>query len=70
MYSDDIWNLVITSKSNNSKKSNSIPTEEIIKKLKERNNNLINKVDSKYKLDLEEANKESLVDKYYYECRI
>ena len=31
MYSDDIWNLVITSKSVNSKKSNSIPSEETIK---------------------------------------
>lgn len=38
MYSDDIWNLVITSKSHNSSKSNSIPSEEVIKKLKEMKN--------------------------------
>ena len=35
MYSDDIWNLVVTSKSNNSSKSNTIPSEEIINRLKE-----------------------------------
>ena len=40
MYSDDIWNLVITSKSNNSSKSNTIPNEEIINKLKDRNKKL------------------------------
>ena len=30
MYSDNIWNLVLTSKSNNSSKSNSIPSQDII----------------------------------------
>ena len=41
MYSDDIWNLVLTSKSNNSKKSNMIPSVQIINRLKERNNELL-----------------------------
>lgn len=33
MYSDDLWNLVITSKSHNSKKSNLVVEEKYIKKL-------------------------------------
>ena len=37
MYSDDIWNLVLTSKSNNSSKSNIIPSQDVIESLKERN---------------------------------
>jgi len=42
IYSDDIWNLVITSKSNNSKKSNLTPSKEIIEKLQARNHKLLN----------------------------
>ena len=33
MYSDDIWNLVLTSKSNNSSKSNHIPSKEVFEQL-------------------------------------
>jgi RNase H-fold protein (predicted Holliday junction resolvase) len=50
MYSDDIWNLVITSKANNSSKSNRAISEEFIKKLKDRNNYLIDYTDEHYKL--------------------
>lgn len=70
MYSDDIWNLVITSKSNNSKKSNSIPSEEIIKKLKERNEKLEKVVDKKYKNDLELSRNLNYIDKFYRDCRL
>ena len=42
MYSDDIWNLVLTTKSNNSKKSNIVPSEDVIERLKERNKKRVN----------------------------
>lgn len=70
MYSDDIWNLVLTSKSNNSSKSNSIPSEEVIKKLKERNSNLVGLLDSKFDMEMRESIEKGLVDKFYFECRM
>ena len=70
MYSDDIWNLVITSKSINSSKSNSIPSEEIIKKLKDRNNNLESLLSGKFKIEMDEAINNNYVDKFYYESRL
>ena len=70
MYSDDIWNLVLTSKSSNSSKSNSIPSSEVIEKLKERNNLLLQYVKGSFKHDLEEAIKMNYIDKFYYECRL
>ena len=70
MYSDDIWNLVITSKSINSSKSNSIPSKEIIEKLKIRNNNLDSLLSGTYKLSMDEAIRNNYVDKFYYESRL
>ncbi|MFI3251974.1 MAG: HNH endonuclease domain-containing protein, partial [bacterium] len=70
MYSDDIWNLVVTSKSNNSKKSNKIPSKDIIGKLNIRNKYLIEIVDDNLKKELEYAIDNDLVDKYYYDCRV
>lgn len=70
MYSDDIWNLVITSKAQNSQKNNSIPSVKIIEKLKERNNKIKDIVSDSYKMDIEEAMKNNYLDKFYYECRL
>ena len=70
MYSDDIWNLVLTSKSNNSSKSNSIPSEEVINRLKERNVNLVGVLDDKYDNEIKESISNNLIDKYYFECRM
>ena len=70
MYSDDIWNLVLTSKSNNSIKSNSIPSEEIIEKLKERNEKIKNILDDKYSIEMKNAIDNNYIDKYYFECRV
>lgn len=70
MYSDDIWNLVLTSKSNNSSKSNSIPSEEVINRLKERNVNLVGVLDDKYNNEIKESINNNLIDKYYFECRM
>ena len=70
MYSDDIWNLVLTSKSINSSKSNSIPTEEMIERLKQRNNFLIEKLSDRVKEELKEAIDHEFVDKYYFSLRM
>ena len=70
MYSDDIWNLVVTSKSNNSSKSNSIPNPETIEKLKQRNKKLLEIVDGKFKDDLQLSIDNNYLEKFYYECRL
>ena len=70
MYSDDIWNLVITSKLKNSSKSNSVVDEAYIKKLKDRNIELIKYTDEHYKLELLEANENMFIDKFYYQFKI
>lgn len=71
MYSDDIWNLVLTSKSNNSSKSNSIPTDEDINKLKKRNSELLNQInDEGMKIELSEAIDNNYVDKFYNSMKL
>lgn len=70
MYSDDIWNLVLTSKPVNSSKNNSIPSKEIIEKLKERNNKIKDIVGESFKKDIEESIINGYVDKFYYECQL
>lgn len=71
IYSDDIWNLVITSNSYNSSKSNAIPSEEIITKLEERNKSLLDVItQSKYKLQLDASIKNQTLRKIYYDCRL
>ena len=47
LYSDDLWNLVYVHKSCNSSKSNIIPLEEDIQKLKDRNKRLLQKIRGK-----------------------
>ncbi len=70
MYSDDIWNLVITSKGRNSSKSNSIVSEEIIEKLKRRNEELINFVPDSLKRDLIDEMEHNYLSKLYYQFRM
>jgi len=71
MYSDDIWNLVLTSKSNNSKKSNNIPSIEDIKKLNKRNEDLIKYIhEDKMQNDLSEAINNHYVDKFYNSMKL
>lgn len=66
MYSDDLWNLVITSKSNNSSKSNRPPEETYIKKLEERNMKLLEIIqDSKQKEELLESLEHHYITKFY-----
>ena len=71
MYSDDIWNLVLTSKSINSKKSNVVPSEEIIKKLESRNIKLLKVVkEEKYKKELQIAIDKDYVRKFYLSFKL
>ena len=71
MYSDDIWNLVLTSKSNNSSKSNNVPTDEDIDRLKKRNSELLNKInDECMRIELIEAINNNYVDKFYNSMKL
>lgn len=70
MYSDDIWNLVITSKSKNSSKSNKPISQEYIDKLKNRNRNIVSLVDEKDKDILLLAEEMKFVDRYWFEFKL
>ncbi|WP_008827440.1 HNH endonuclease domain-containing protein [Haloplasma contractile] len=72
IYSDDIWNLVVTTKSNNSSKSNKIPSQDDIKRLEKRNRELVEimKVNEdnqikKYINDLHYANENNVIREFY-----
>lgn len=68
IYRDDIWNLVLTSRSNNSSKSNSAPTQNVIHELERRNQRLFDILPPGNDKDaLEEAIQNNLVSKYYFE---
>lgn len=71
IYSDDIWNLVLTSKSYNSHKSNARPTSEDIRNLKIRNKRLLRILPdgSRYKEDLRAAIDGGYVDRFYHDMR-
>ena len=66
IYSDNIWNLVFTSRSNNSRKSNSTPSQADIDRLKTRNNILCPLLDGKFQKEMEESFASNLVDRYYF----
>lgn len=70
MYSDDIWNLVITSKSRNSSKSDILVSPDVIKQLKQRNNVLKDYVGSEYKDQLVIAEEHGYLDKFYFQFKI
>jgi len=70
MYSDDIWNLVITSKSKNSSKSNNRISQVYIEKLKARNEILEPLVSENYMNDLFIAREHDFVNKFYFQFKI
>jgi 5-methylcytosine-specific restriction endonuclease McrA len=54
IYSNDLWNLVITSKSFNSQKNNRTPDRQVIERLQKRNQKLLTSdIDEKLKQELE-----------------
>ena len=74
LFSDDLWNLIYVHKSCNSCKSNRIPTETEIIKLKERNQDLLKKarelnIKDKEIDKLEIANKYHYVGKFWMGCK-
>lgn len=80
MYSDDLWNLVYVHKECNSSKSNATPTDDDIKKLKERNLKLQSELheiweekfgtkDVKILQEFDYAIQHDYVDKFYLGCR-
>ncbi len=70
MYSDDIWNLVITSKSHNSRKSNTLVDEEVIERLKQRNLQLKEVVPENYRNEIDASIELKLIEKYYFQFKI
>jgi hypothetical protein len=74
LYSDDLWNLVYVHKSCNSSKSDIIPSQEEVNKLKERNNVLISILDEncikgKDVDNLKLAMKNNYIDSFYIGCK-
>ena len=70
LYSDDIWNLVLTKRSINSAKSNSIPTLEQIEKLKERNRWWMHREGvEKIRMELVESEENRFIDRYYMDLK-
>lgn len=68
MYRDDIWNLVMTSRTINSSKSNSVPSLETISRLEKRNDYLLGVViEPSFRKSLQIAHDENLLRKFYYE---
>lgn len=66
MHSDDLWNLVITSKSRNSSKSNRPPTKDYVLKLEERNRKLLEVIqDVNQKEELMESLEHHYITKFY-----
>ena len=72
MYSDDIWNLVLTSRSINSSKSNSVPDEIDIDRLNKQNLIMrdVKGLNDKYKKALDIAIECHYVNKFYNDLRI
>jgi hypothetical protein len=76
IFSDDLWNLVYTHKICNSSKSNVIPSEQLIKKLANRNITLFNKLktishqlNKKPIEELELAIEHNYVNKFWINCQ-
>ena len=74
MYSDDLWNMVYVCQHCNSIKSNVIPKQNQINRLKERNIRLLNimrnnKIFDKHYEELELAIDKDYVDKFWTGCK-
>jgi 5-methylcytosine-specific restriction endonuclease McrA len=66
LYSDDIWNLVLTSRSQNSKKSNQLTSKEFLDRLIQQNKKLLKLInDPSTKNILHEAIEHHYLEKFY-----
>ena len=73
LYSDDLWNLAYVKKSENSIKSNRLPSEAMIEKLEKRNKRLLALLDQnkkdKHSEELEFAIEKDLVRNFWIGCK-
>ncbi|KRE70882.1 HNH endonuclease [Paenibacillus sp. Soil750] len=74
LYSDDLWNLVYAHQSCNSSKSNVIPSEDMIKRLEDRNSELLNLLQTsgikdKHVSELAMAIENNYVKKFWIACQ-
>lgn len=74
LYSDDLWNLVFVHQSCNSRKSNVIIREDVIRCLEQRNIDLLqqmkqSELNDKHVSELEFANERNLVRKFWIACQ-
>jgi CRISPR/Cas system Type II protein with McrA/HNH and RuvC-like nuclease domain len=74
IYSDDLWNLVFVSKSQNSSKGNRIPSEKMIEKLESRNKKLLtllikNDIQNNHSEELEFSIEKDLVRNFWIGCK-
>ena len=74
LYSDDLWNLVYSKKTANSKQSNKLPSKELILKLEKRNSDLLNCMKTnltrhKQTAELERAIQSDYVQKFWIGCK-
>ena len=73
LYSDDLWNLVYVKKSENSIKSNRLPSEAMIEKLEKRNKRLLALLDQnkkdKHSEEVEFAIEKDLVRNFWIGCK-
>ena len=74
IYSDDLWNLVFVSKSENSSKGNRIPSEQMIEKLEKRNKKLLtllrnNEIRNNHTEELEFSIEKDLVRNFWIGCK-
>jgi hypothetical protein len=74
LYSDDLWNLVYSKKTANSKQSNKLPIKELILKLEKRNPELMkvmktNLTRHKQTAELERAIQSDYVQKFWIGCK-
>ena len=74
LFSDDMWNLVYVKKSENSSKSNKIPSEKTILNLEKRNKILYQKmgkiglIDKKF-VELKQSIDKDYVKEFWYGCK-
>ena len=74
LFSDDLWNLVYVKKSENSSKSNRIPSEQMIEKLEERNKKLLtllrkNGISNNHSEELHFSIEKDLVRNFWIGCK-
>jgi hypothetical protein len=72
IYSCDIWNLIIVSKETSKNRRGKVPTDQEIEKLNKRNADLyvaIKDTHLKVRFDLEKAQEEHLINRYYIDLK-